>query len=408
MKIGYILLDGCADRPIASLNYTTPLQSAYTPNLDKIASSSRLGRAISVRRGVAPESDIAVFNMLGYSFNDDYPGRGIVEAIGAGIEFRNGYLALRANFASVSGRRIIDRRAGRDITDEEAKELESIVNSIRLDDGDLLFKSTVSYRGVLVLRSDKQLSSKITNTDPAYRRIGGFGAARKVRGIELIERCKPITDDEGSRLSAKLVNEFTDKVMKALSESEINEKRIKEGRLPVNAILLRDAGSTLPKLEQFKDRYGFEGIAIVDMPVEIGIAKLIGMKLLVLERERDFRDRAGIFLSNLEDGKLVYLHIKGPDEYGHEGDAIGKKKSIENIDREFFSEINRNIEGTRIIISCDHATPCNMKMHSSDPVPLSINFGKNGDKMRFTEQSSRIGSLGITYGRDIIRRAMSL
>jgi len=177
MKIGYVLLDGCGDRPVPSLNYTTPLEAAYTPNLDRIAAKSRLGSVTTVGKGIAPESDIAVFNMLGYSFDQGYPGRGVIEAVGCGLEVRNGNLALRANLASARGGRIIDRRAGRDVTQQEAEFLARDLNSITLDGARFEFKATISYRGVLVIRADEPLSAPISNTDPAYARVGGFGAA---------------------------------------------------------------------------------------------------------------------------------------------------------------------------------------------------------------------------------------
>ena len=123
MKVGYVLLDGCGDRAVPALNYTTPLEAAYTPHLDRIAARSKLGNVTTVGRGIAPESDIAVINMLGYSFGREYPGRGVVEAVGSGLEVRDGDLALRANLASAKGRRIADRRAGRDLTQAEAEAL---------------------------------------------------------------------------------------------------------------------------------------------------------------------------------------------------------------------------------------------------------------------------------------------
>ena len=123
MKVGYVLLDGCGDRPVPAMNHTTPLEAAFTPNLDRVAARSKLGTVTSVGKGIAPESDIAVFNMLGYSFESGYPGRGVVEAVGTGLEMRDGYLALRANLASAKGRRIVDRRAGRNLTQEEAERL---------------------------------------------------------------------------------------------------------------------------------------------------------------------------------------------------------------------------------------------------------------------------------------------
>src|SRR5712692_10377736 len=132
MRIGYVLLDGCGDRPNPLLNYTTPLEAAYTPNLDRIASKSRMGRVTTVGRGIAPESDIAVFNMLGYSFDKGYPGRGVVEAVGSGLDVKDGDLALRANLASAKGGVILDRRAGRDLTQEEADRLAEELKGVKL------------------------------------------------------------------------------------------------------------------------------------------------------------------------------------------------------------------------------------------------------------------------------------
>src|ERR1700680_1424744 len=108
MKFGYVLLDGCGDRPAPSLNFTTPLEAANTPQIYAMARRSKMGTVITVGKGVAPESDIAVFNMLGYAFPKGYPGRGVVESIGAGIKVKDGDLALRANFATASNGKIVD------------------------------------------------------------------------------------------------------------------------------------------------------------------------------------------------------------------------------------------------------------------------------------------------------------
>ncbi len=115
VKMVYVLLDGIGDLPHPSLNDLTPLEAAFTPNLDALARNGAMGRVISVGKGIAPQSDIAVFNMLGYSFKDgSYVGRGVIESIGCNIDFRDGDLALRGNFATVDDRlRIVDRRAGR-------------------------------------------------------------------------------------------------------------------------------------------------------------------------------------------------------------------------------------------------------------------------------------------------------
>ncbi|MDA4126889.1 MAG: alkaline phosphatase family protein [Thaumarchaeota archaeon] len=402
MRVGYVLLDGCGDRPNPRLNFTTPLEAAYTPNLDRIASRSRMGKVTTVGTGIAPESDIAVFNMLGYSFVKGYPGRGVVEAVGSGLQVRDGDLALRANFASVRGKRILDRRAGRDLTQEEAEALARDVNRVKLNGASLEFQATISYRGVLVIRAKGGLSAEISNTDPAYARVGGFGAAKKTSGPESVLTCTPEARTEAAIRAARLVNEFTKKSLEVLQASDVNKERVRQGKLPANCILLRDAGDHVPKLMSFEEKYHMAGTALVEMPAEVGIAKILGMKMVRVKDRHDMKEKASLFSTELTEGTVVYVHIKGPDEFGHDGDAEGKKKSIESIDKDFFSVALRHIGDTRLAVSCDHATPCTLKMHSADTVPLLITGDSKGEGRRFTERNSSIGSLGHLKGKDVL------
>ncbi len=403
LRVGYVLLDGCADRPVESLNFTTPLEAAFTPNLDRIASKSKLGSVTTVGRGIAPESDIAVFHMLGYTFGRGYPGRGVVEAIGAGLKMKDGDLALRANFASSKGRRIVDRRAGRNLTQEEADGLAAELNGIKLSGASFQFKSTISYRGVLLIRADAPLSAAVSNTDPAYSRVGGFGAAKETGGADRVMDSLPESRDRAAARAAELVNEFTAKALKVLGESEANRERAKAGKLPANCVLLRDAGDHVPRLQPFEQKYGLRGTALVEMPAEVGIAGLLGMKKVMVKDRNDMKEKARVFSSELREGAAVYVHIKGPDEFGHDGDARGKKRVIESIDRDFFSACVPHLGDARLGVSCDHATPCGLRMHSADPVPLLITASR-GDGMRFTEANSRRGSLGHLEGSEVLSR----
>jgi 2,3-bisphosphoglycerate-independent phosphoglycerate mutase len=403
MKIGYILLDGCADRPSPQLNFTTPLEAAYTPNLDKVARRSNLGRVVTVGQGVAPESDIAVFNMLGYSFDKGYPGRGVIEAVGSGLEVLPGDLALRANLASARGRRIVDRRAGRNITQREAMRLAKGLNSVRLKGAELEFRATISYRGVLVIKADQPLSADISNTDPAYARVSGFGTAKPTLSRERVLAARPQSETAAARRAADLVNEFTAKSAKVLSESAVNRERVREGKLPANCVLLRDAGDHVPEVESFEEKYGMKGTAIVEMPAEVGIAKILRMKMMVVKDRNDMKEKAALFARELREGTAVYVHIKGPDEFGHDGNAVGKKRVIEAIDRDFFSVVAGAVNDVKIGVSCDHSTPCTIRMHASDPVPLLVSTDSKSDGMRFTEKGARKGSLGTIRGKDVLR-----
>ena len=170
----YVLLDGVGDLPHPDLNGLTPLEAATSPNLDKLACRGIMGNVIPVGIGIAPQSDIAVFNMLGYDFKGEkYVGRGVIEIIGSGIDFVDGDLALRGNFATVNkSGMIIDRRAGRDIEREEAAELcRYLEERAKFSDPHVSMKivPTVGHRVIVRFRHSKiSLSERLTNTDPAY------------------------------------------------------------------------------------------------------------------------------------------------------------------------------------------------------------------------------------------------
>ena len=222
VQIIYVLLDGVGDLPHPDLNGKTPLEAAKTPTLDKIASNGVIGEVISVGKGIAPESDIAVFNMLGYKFEHaDYAGRGVIEAIGVGIDFKDGDLALRGNYSTLNQEEVItDRRAGRHIEKEDAdgiaKELEEKIN-FSIPDTKIVVAPTIGHRVTVRIRKESQkLSSRITNTDPAYSNIGGMGVAKAVGDFLRIEKCLPLEDTEESKFTANLVNEFSEKSIESL------------------------------------------------------------------------------------------------------------------------------------------------------------------------------------------------
>jgi len=296
LKLLYVLLDGVGDRPNPSLRGMTPLEAAATPGLDSLAAQGASGLVYTVGRGIAPESDVAVFSMLGYAFGREYPGRGVIEALGTGTDFRDGDLALRANFATVDAAMdITDRRAGRNLSQEDGRRLaEEVSKKVRLSVSGSSFKfvHTLSHRAVLTFRvQGKELSGEVTNTDPAYAKVGGMGVAvEKVLQMKPM-MCLPLSQDEGASLSASLVNEFVEKSHSVLEESIVNRKRERMGFKPANVVLTRDAGSRLPRVEGISSKYGASFAIIADMPVELGIGKLTGMEIFVSKGVFDYADK---------------------------------------------------------------------------------------------------------------------
>ncbi|MCV0372044.1 MAG: 2,3-bisphosphoglycerate-independent phosphoglycerate mutase [Nitrosarchaeum sp.] len=414
----YVLLDGVGDLPHPDLDGKTPLEAANTPTLDKISKNGVIGEVISVGKGIAPESDIAVFNMLGYKFHhSDYAGRGVIEAIGIGIDFKNGDLALRGNYATLDDQgAIIDRRAGRHIEKEDAndiaKEIESKIKFSHPDTS-VVVAPTIGHRVTVRIRADSTtLSSKITNTDPAYSNIGGMGVAKAVGDYLKIEKCLPLDETEEAKITSRLVNEFNEQSIKIMKESHINKKRKDQNKKLLSCILLRDAGNKYPDVIPINKKYSMNFSCIVDMPVELGISDILEMKAFEAGGLTDYEEKARVAAKAMETQNAIYVHLKGPDEFGHDGDAIGKMRNIEEIDQRFFKTLLDNIDPNKvaIVISADHSTPCINKGHSDDPVPVlvSANFIKNDGTTRMTEKQAKKGSIGLIQGAEVVETALKL
>ncbi len=416
LRVLYVLLDGIGDLPNPELNGKTPLEAANTPNIDILARNGKMGQVISVGEGISPQSDIAVFNMLGYDFQGKkYAGRGIVEIIGSGVEFRDGDLALRGNFATLDNSKIIDRRAGRDIIKQEASTICSFLeDNVKFDDPDVSVKitPTISHRVIIKFRHNKKsLSDKITNTDPAYGKLNGIGIAKTDIENMAVQESTSEENSESSMLSAKIVNEFTKKSIALMKDHQVNLDRISKNKKPMSVILLRDAGNSVPHLQPINEKYGISTSCLVDMPVEIGIAKIIGMDLFCSQRIDEYRQKGTEAAKILDSYNLVYVHIKGPDEYGHDGDALGKKSNIELIDENFFGVFLKSVTRKHVVvISGDHSTPCIKKSHTDDPIPLLVsgNGIKSDGSQRFTESWASKGSMGTLKGSQVISYVLKM
>jgi 2,3-bisphosphoglycerate-independent phosphoglycerate mutase len=416
MAILYVILDGVGDKA-SKVSNETPLEAAFTPNLDRLTAKSAMGILYTVSRGIAPESDAGVFSLLSYDPSRLDLSRGVVEALGSGLQFSDGDLALRCNFASVQDRIIVDRRAGRNVTAEQAIELVNAVNQ----DGVLAalsafeLKATIGHRCSLVLHAKgSEFSDAVSNLDPAYSKKGRVTIA--LTNVELpaaIPKCVPLNKTKSAARTAHTINEFASRVHDLLKNHPINIQRRLEGNLPANFLLMRDAGTKVPKVRSIKQKFGWRSVVIADMPVELGISKVIGMDVEAFHPERTLEGyalRAKKALELLDHYDLVYVHLKGPDEPGHDGDFEGKKKAIEDIDLGFFGHLSFS-QPHITCVTADHSTPCGAKGHTDDPVPLLIAGPRvNPDgSMRFTEAFAKKGRLGtINHGYQVLDRLKRL
>ncbi|HTT44679.1 MAG TPA: alkaline phosphatase family protein [Thermoplasmata archaeon] len=415
-----IVLDGLGDRPHPATGNLSPVEAAATPNLDRLASLGEMGEVVVVGPGVAPESDAGVFALLGYDPVHDSPGRGVLEALGVEIPLARGDVALRLNFATIDGDgTVLDSRVGRSLGTTEARELAKGIT-----DADLLgpdgiraeVRATVGHRGALWLHptSGGSLSPEVTNADPFYEKVGGMGQARRPETPRLLEVTPTDATSEAAR-TARAINLFLARAAQLLAGHRVNARRAMGGKKVANGLLLRNAGA-LPStpIRSFKEKNGLSGAALTEMPVERGIARVLGLEdryvgPMGADRDSGYRERANVTRELASRCPFVYVHLKGPDEPGHDGNAPLKREVVEAIDRSFFGPLLDGLEmgRVRLAVTADHATPCILKGHSDDPVPLLLSGAgiaphPGTTRVKFGESAAARGALGRRTGADVL------
>lgn len=389
-KILLLVLDGLGDR---ELRGKTPLESAAHPNFDELSATGLNGLMYTLAPGVVPGSDTAHLAMFGYDPQKFYSGRGAYEALGAGIELKRGDVAFRCNFATLDpAGRVVDRRAGRI---EDTRPLEPLIQSIKLPDAKFVFKSTAKHRAALVLRG-AGLSRMVSDIDS--------------HGLGNLQKCMPL--EKKATKTANLVNAFVKKSQDVLKDAPFNAERRKRGLPEANVILLRGAG-TLPEVESFQKRYGMKGACIAGGAMYKGVARALGMDIIEVKGatagvdtniEGKVKAAAAALDSNYD---FVFLHIKGCDVMSHDGNFDGKAKFIDTVDRHMDHLMVRN--DVVICVTGDHSTPCELKDHSADPVPLLIaNCGRTDGVRMFGEKPCASGGLGAIRGTDLMPLLMGV
>lgn len=409
MKGILVILDGLGDLPNKQLNDMTPLEAAQTPNLDFLAARGQMGYMYPVKPAFIPESDEAIISIFGNDLISS--SRGQLEARGSDVKLTRGDLALRANFATIDSLKmgnILDRRVGRTLTTNEAIILAKALNKIKLP-CEFVFKPTVQHRGVLVFRGG--FSDNILGNDYTY--IQGRNVA-----VDKISKCKVLDEDENSQYTVNIVNDFLEKAYDVLNNHPVNVERVRKGLLPANYLMVRGAGIEPPKLKQYK-----KWVSASYMPLEIGISNVSGMKNYSFEYpeltgidayenlwkglRKACKFAANIIQKNINRADYAYIHIKETDTPGHDNKPVEKKLMIEYIDITLIKYL-RSIAPQckiKIVVTGDHSTPCKLKGHSADPVPvLFYNCGQVPVAKKFCEKECRKGELGRMNGNELLQK----
>ncbi len=413
MKGVFVILDGVADEPCTVLKGLTPLEYAKTPNLDYFASMGKIGRCFPIAEGVAPQSSSGIISLFG----EDYKkiSRGVLEALGAGVELNGGDLALRCNFSTIDdlqSLKLVDRRAGRTLTTKEAKMLSEEVNSKVKLPYQFELIPTIGHRAVLVFRG--VFSSHFSNVDPDYADGVSVSSGSRVKLAE------PYDDGSLTKLSADLVDTFVRKSHLILANSKVNAIREKKGFYSANFLLCRDPGRKnylSPKLLGKWMGFGY-------MPLEIGITKYFGMHLSTFAYpifkdidsyahlneglELAVKNAIGMLKKYSDSFDYFYIHFKETDIPGHDNKPLDKVRLIELLDRDFFGQLRDLFTGkeVRLVVTADHTTSCRAKAHTSGAVPVLFydSSKPSGMNHRFTEKDASIGK--VYSGRRILKETL--
>jgi 2,3-bisphosphoglycerate-independent phosphoglycerate mutase len=398
-KILFVVLDGISDRPCSALGGLTPLAAAKKPVLDKLAQEGCCGIMDTIAPGVRPGSDTAHLALLGYDPYTCYTGRGPLECEGSGIHMDPGMIGFRCNYATITRQGLVtDRRAGR-IHD-------TAVLSTALQEGvdlspfgvEFIFRSGAGHRAALALKG-KGLGHCVSSNDP------------KKEGVAPLT-IKPVKKTAQDKKTASICNEFVRQSAKILFDHPVNEERVRHGLNPANVVLMRGAGE-MGRFVPFSGKYGLEGSVISAASLINGIGSAVGLNRVMVHgitgsQDSNLAGKIAAARCELERKDFVLVNIKGADESGHDGLAEQKRDFIETIDAAL-----EPLLGWRdciIIICADHSTPCAIKDHSADPVPVIIRGEgvRTDDVVRFDEYSCARGGLNRITSAALMPTALDL
>jgi 2,3-bisphosphoglycerate-independent phosphoglycerate mutase len=378
-KIVLVVLDGLGGLPMTG---RTELETAQTPNLDALAARSACGLHVPVAYGITPGSGPGHLGLFGYNPSECRIGRGILEALGLGLDVRRTDIAVRCNYATMMAGVITDRRAGRIPTEQSRKLTLKLQNELgRIDEAELIFAPGMEHRFAVLLRFPEPIesdSAMIEDTDPQK------------------EGLPPLYPSPGSQ-NAERVSRVAEKLINMAHETLKSEQK-------ANYILMRGFSGT-PRIQTFQEAFGLKALAIATYPMYRGLARLVEMDTPSVEGSVE--DEIRFLKQNYGEYDFFFLHVKKVDSYGEDGNFAGKAERIEEFDR--LLPLVLDLAPDVLIITADHSTPAIMKSHSWHPVPLLLSspYVLGGTCSSFSERECLKGELGIFPAVNILPLALA-
>jgi len=387
-KIVFIVADGLGGLAMKA-GGKTELETARTPNLDRLAARSSCGLVDPITPGITPGSGPAHLALFGYDPLEFDLGRGILSTFGircfqkTPMNERN--VAARMNFATLENGLITDRRAGR-VPDREGRRLASLLDKGvgSIDGVKVTVEHEKEYRGALILEA-RGLSGKILDTDPGLLNKPPITPAA-LKGL-------PRAEAEKARKTAAVVKKFVQRAAKILAKEH-----------PANFVLLRGFDKFRP-LPQFQEVYKLNPAAVATYPMYRGVARLLGME--VLKTGTTIKDELKTLRENFADHDYFFFHVKKTDSAGEDGDFDAKVRVIEEMDAVIPGVLK--LKPDVLMITGDHSTPALLKSHSWHPLPVLVysKYARRDSVRKFGEGDCAAGCLGRIRATDLMPIAMA-
>jgi len=369
MKYVVLVPDGCADEPLAELDGRTPLEAAAMPALASLAARSEVGRAAVIPDGLPPGSDVGNMAILGYDPAQFHTGRAPIEAAAMGVEVGPDDVAFRCNLVTlddVTPPTMVDFAAGHPTSEQSAPIIAALDAALGAGRDGIRFFPGVEYRHLCVVPRELGDATCVPPHDLTGKAaVLPVGAAAESL-IALMDASKPIVAEQAAKVGSTATQ-----------------------------IWLWGQG-VRPRLPAFAPRYGVEGRLTSAVDLVRGLGTLTGLEVLDVPGatagfDNDYAAQRSAALQSLQDRDFFLLHVEATDEAAHQGDAREKVLALERWDRDVIGPLVQALDdsGTpyRLLLMPDHATPCDIKTHTSDPVPyLLFDSTRPGAGGEYTER----------------------
>ncbi len=376
-KIVLLVIDGIGGLPHPETG-RTELETAHSPNLDRVAREGICGMLHPVSQGITPGSAPGHMSLFGYDPVKYQFGRGIVEALGLDIEVGPGDVVARGNYCTVDDSGLIsDRRAGRLATELNHELCDLLNEGVKVEDTEIALFPGKEHRFVIRLRGEG-LSQEVADTDPQH---------------EGMEPLPAQALDSTGRRTALVANSFIEQARELLKD-----------RHPANMLLLRGF-SQRPDYPSLHDIYHLTPACIATYPMYRGVSRVVGMDILPVGET--LQDEIEVLRRNYDSYDYFFVHYKKTDARGEDGDFDAKVKAVEELDAALPALLD--LKPDVLIVTGDHSTPAGLAMHSWHPVPMVLcaRYCRTDEVTEFSERACLRGGLGQLHGPELMPLAMA-